>query len=83
MEGNQKTFKYEFRCGMTCNGCKNAITKLLGQEDCKPTHFWKIIDIISFEPIVEEKKLFVVGPEGIEQNVLDKLSKWVINNLQK
>ncbi|CDW78165.1 UNKNOWN [Stylonychia lemnae] len=32
--------------------------------------------IVSFEPNVQEKKLYVVGPEGIEQQVIDRLSKW-------
>ena len=34
MEGD-KLYQYEFTVGMTCNGCKNAIDKLLGTEACK------------------------------------------------
>eukprot|EP00347_Sterkiella_histriomuscorum_P017830 403347817 len=64
--GSGKTFKYEFKVGMSCNGCKNAINKLLGTETY----------LLSFDPIVEEQKLYVVGPEGIEQQVIDRLTKW-------
>lgn len=30
-----KLYRYTFKAGMTCDGCKNAITKLLGTEACK------------------------------------------------
>ena len=33
MEGEQ-LYQYDFTVGMTCNGCKNAIDKLLGTETC-------------------------------------------------
>ena len=42
-------YRYEFNVGMTCDGCKNAIERILG----------KNTDIKSVEAITLEKKLFV------------------------
>ena len=39
--------------------------------------FLSVLDIQSFEPIVAEQRLYVIGPEGIEQQVIEKLTKWV------
>jgi hypothetical protein len=61
-----KKYLYDFHVGMTCDGCSNAIKKLLSTETY----------IESFELSVSEKYLKVVGPEGIEQNVIDRLTKW-------
>jgi copper chaperone CopZ len=65
MDGS-KTFMYEFHVGMTCQGCTNAINKLMSTEGYAK----------SFEILFEDKKLRVVGPDGIEQNIMDRLTKW-------
>jgi copper chaperone len=56
---------YEYYCGMTCDGCKGAITRLLS----------KCEGVESFEADVQEKKLIVKGTANPEA-VLEKLSKW-------
>ena len=51
-----KNFLYEFHVGMTCQGCTNAINKLMSSEAY----------IRSYEINYEDKKLKVVGGDGIE-----------------
>lgn len=62
-----KTYLYEFHVGMTCEGCSNAINKLMSSEGAY---------VQSYEVNLPEKKLFVRGADGIEQRVLDRLTKW-------
>ena len=58
MEGStDQDFTYQFRVGMTCEGCSNAIKKLLGTEKYVKT----------FEINIEEKRVTIVGVDGIEQ----------------
>ena len=60
-------YVYEFFVGMTCDGCSNAIKKLLSSEAY----------IESFEISVPEKFVKVIASEdGIEQRVIDRLTKW-------
>ena len=66
VETAPKKYIYDFHVGMTCDGCSNAIKKLLSSE--------KYIE--SFELSVPDQYLKVTGPEGIEQNVIDRLTKW-------
>ena len=51
---------------MTCDGCSNAVKKLLATETY----------VQSYELSVPEKWLKLVGPDGIEQPVMTRLSKW-------
>ena len=39
--------------------------------------FLTSIEIVSFEASVPNKKLTVVGPEGIDAVIMEKLTKWV------
>lgn len=66
MEG--KKYVYEFFVGMTCDGCSNAIKKLLSSEAY----------IETFEISVADKSVKVIanGGDGIEQRVIDRLTKW-------
>lgn len=59
-------FLYEFHVGMTCDGCSNAIKKLMTTETY----------VKSYELSVPEKWLKVIGPDGIEQNIINRLTKW-------
>jgi copper chaperone CopZ len=59
-------FLYEFHVGMTCEGCSNAIRKLLGTEAY----------VRSFELSIPDKSLKLVGPDGIEDQVMARLTKW-------
>jgi len=59
-------FLYEFHVGMTCDGCSNAINKLLSTEGY----------INSYELSLADKTLKVIGGEGVEQQVLARLTKW-------
>lgn len=61
-----KNFLYEFHVGMTCEGCTNAINKLMSSETY----------IRSYEINYEDKKLKVVGADGIDQRIMDRLTKW-------
>ena len=62
-----KKYMYEFFVGMTCDGCSNAIKKLLSTETY----------IESFEISVPEKFVKVISSEDeIEQRVIDRLTKW-------
>jgi len=63
---SEKLFLYEFHVGMTCDGCSNAIKKLMTTETY----------VKSYELSVPEKLLKVVGPDGIEQNIINRLTKW-------
>jgi len=63
---SEKTFVYEFSVGMTCEGCTNAINKLMSSEPY----------IKSFEILFEDKKLRVVGGDGIDTKVMERLTKW-------
>ena len=51
---------------MTCQGCTNAINKLMSSESY----------IKSYEILFEDKKLKVVGGEGVDQKVMERLTKW-------
>lgn len=64
---DSKTYLYEFFVGMTCEGCSNAINKLMSTETAY---------VQSYEINLADKKLFVKGADGIEQRVLDRLTKW-------
>ena len=65
MEG--KKYLYEFHVGMTCDGCSNAIRKLLGSETY----------IESFDVSVPDKLVKVISSdEGAQQKVIDRLTKW-------
>lgn len=67
MEANSaESYLYEFHVGMTCDGCSNAIKKLISTEKY----------ITSFDLSVPEQWLKVVGPAGIEEQVLARLTKW-------
>ena len=68
MEG-KKYYVYEFFVGMTCDGCSNAIKKLLSSE----TSY-----IETFEISVADKSVKVISAngDGIEQRVIDRLTKW-------
>ena len=68
MEGSSdKNYVYDFFVGMTCDGCSNAIKKLLSTE--------QYID--SFEVSVPDKQLKVFAKgDGVEQKVIERLSKW-------
>ena len=66
MEG--KKYVYEFFVGMTCDGCSNAIKKLLSSA----TSY-----IETFEISVADKSVKVIANgDGIEQRVIDRLTKW-------
>jgi copper chaperone CopZ len=62
-----KKFVYIFHVGMTCEGCSNAINKLMGTES-------SYVD--NFEVSLPDKTLKVIGGDGIEQRVIDRLTKW-------
>jgi copper chaperone CopZ len=64
---SEKKFLHLFHVGMTCSGCSNAIDKLLSSEK-------SYVD--SYEISLEDKTLKVVGKDGIEQQVLARLTKW-------
>jgi copper chaperone CopZ len=66
MESSDKSYVYEFSVGMTCQGCTNAINKLMSSESY----------IKSYEILFEDKKLKVVGGEGVDQKVMERLNKW-------
>jgi copper chaperone CopZ len=51
---------------MTCSGCSNAINKLLSTEQY----------IQNYDISLPDKRLRVVGPDGIEQQIMDRLTKW-------
>ena len=59
-------FLYEFKVGMTCSGCSNAIKRILDQQP----------NIVSFETSVPDKKLTVIGADGIDLVIMEKLTKW-------
>lgn len=61
-----KNFMYLFHVGMTCDGCSNAVKKLLGSESY----------VKNFEVSVPDKQVKVIGSDGIEQQILDRLGKW-------
>jgi copper chaperone CopZ len=65
MEG--KKYLYEFHVGMTCDGCSNAVRKLLSSETY----------LQSFDISVPDKLVKAISNEdGVEQRVLDRLTKW-------
>lgn len=67
MEGtSEKDYVYQFKVGMTCDGCKNAITRLLGTEAY----------IKNYDISVPDKRLTVVGPEGTDAKIMERLTKW-------
>eukprot|EP00357_Protocruzia_adherens_P014788 CAMPEP_0115006632 /NCGR_PEP_ID=MMETSP0216-20121206/20621_1 /TAXON_ID=223996 /ORGANISM="Protocruzia adherens, Strain Boccale" /LENGTH=76 /DNA_ID=CAMNT_0002373263 /DNA_START=50 /DNA_END=280 /DNA_ORIENTATION=- len=57
---------YNYTVGMTCQGCANAITKILD----------KIEGISSKEINVDAKTVKIVGKAGLEETITAKLSKW-------
>jgi copper chaperone CopZ len=72
MEGTaDKKYIYTFHVGMTCEGCSNAINKLMGTES-------SYVD--SFEISLPDKTLKVIGGDGIEQRVIDRLTKWATSS---
>jgi len=56
---------YEFYAGMTCDGCKNAITRILTKVD----------GVSSIDADVDAKKLVVHGTAQKEV-IEEKLAKW-------
>lgn len=76
---SQTNYLYTYNVGMTCNGCSNAIKRILGAEQGK-IRIYKLklfAGLISFETNVPEKRLTVVGPDGLEDLLIGKLQKWV------
>jgi copper chaperone CopZ len=65
-QGTEDSFLYEFHVGMTCEGCSNAIKKLLGTETY----------VRSFELSLPDKSLKLIGSDGIEEQVMARLTKW-------
>ena len=61
-----KSFVYEFRVGMTCDGCSNAIKKILSTQPY----------VQNLEISVPDKQVKIVGPDGIESVVMERLTKW-------
>ena len=60
-------YKYEFNVGMTCDGCKNAVERILKKNE----------KIISVEAITLEKKVYVMSDEADYQDqIIEDLSKW-------
>ena len=51
---------------MTCDGCSNAINKLMSTE--------KYVN--SYELSVPEQWLKVIGPDGIQDQIIARLTKW-------
>lgn len=64
---SDKKFIYTFYVGMTCEGCSNAINKLMGSES-------SYVD--NYEISLPEKTLKVVGGDGIETRIMERLTKW-------
>jgi len=56
---------YEFFAAMTCDGCKNAITRVLS----------KVEGITSLDADVGQKKLVVHG-SAAKEVISEKLAKW-------
>jgi copper chaperone len=56
---------YVYNVGMTCDGCKGAVTRILN----------KVEGISSFDANVAEKKVTIVGNINPD-DVLAKLKKW-------
>jgi len=56
---------YEFYAGMTCNGCKNAVTKILNGTP----------GVTKIQADVEKKQIIVSGTVTSDV-LLEKLSKW-------
>ncbi|CEO97544.1 HMA domain-containing protein [Plasmodiophora brassicae] len=54
-----------FRVGMTCGGCKNAVTRIMSKTD----------GVTSFDVDVDQKLLVVRGTAS-QKDIYDKLSKW-------
>jgi len=54
---SDKSYLYLFHVGMTCDGCSNAVKKLLGSEAY----------VKNFEVSVADKQVKVIGSDGIEQ----------------
>lgn len=51
---------------MTCDGCSNAINKLMSTEKY----------VTSYELSVPEQWLKVIGPDGIQDQIIARLTKW-------
>ena len=64
VEANQ-LMVYELEIGMTCDGCSNAVKKILG----------KCEDISEVTCEWETKKCTAVGKDGLD--LVEMLSKWV------
>lgn len=56
---------YEYYAGMTCDGCKNAITRILT----------KVEGVEKIDADVDAKKLVVTGTAD-KDIITEKLSKW-------
>ena len=63
VEGGQMI--YELNVGMTCDGCSNAIKKILG----------KVEGITDIQCEWETKKVTCKGPDGLD--IAEMLRKWV------
>lgn len=63
MEGK---FKYQWDIAMTCDGCSNAVSKIMG----------KIENVDSFEASWEQKTLIVTGADGLQEKIENALQKW-------
>ena len=60
-------FVYLFHAGMTCEGCSNAINKLMSTES-------SYVD--SYEIDLAGKTLKVIGGDNIDGRVMERLGKW-------
>ncbi len=65
MSTTAETSTYNFYCGMTCDGCKGAVSRILS----------KLPGVQSFDANVEEKLLTVTGTASSDE-ILEKLGKW-------
>jgi len=66
VESTAENYQFNFNVGMTCDGCAGAIKRILDKEDT----------IVSFVTDVPNKTVTVIGPEGTDTIVLEKLTKW-------
>lgn len=80
MEGTSGKYVYEFSVGMTCEGCSNAIKRILGAEKGRLLMLLTHLVIENIVTDVPNKKLTVVGPDGMDTLVLEKLNKWSTAN---
>lgn len=61
------TVTYEYKVGMTCDGCSNAISRIL----CK------IDGIQSYQTDVSKQQVLVTGAQSLDRSLIEeKLKKW-------